>query len=315
MSAWYRNNEGEVIPLSNSDNIAFTFLPNRDECKTLNIKFPPKVINKTPVYSDLKTKTPIDYEFTVMHYVYSSWKFTEEYLNLLTNAIVNYTTSGKFYDPLANTSAKAVLFNDTSNKKPQKIKQNTSEIKTENKQYNKNRNMKQTIKLRESELKRVIAESVKRAINEAWDIDDNGVIDYDEFGRAKNRSYADVRGLGRGLASDTKELLRHTPHRDIRAETNYQYRLDEPNGREFSDDSGKWLRPSDWFVRGSDGWDNDEFKDFDKQTSQQPKADKSFNRALDAADKRPLHRKGSLNRAMGEAIDRIVSESIRRNLR
>lgn len=97
LSAWYRNNEGEVIPLSNSDNIAFTFLPNRDECKTLNIKFPPKVINKTPVYSDLKTKTPIDYEFTVMHYVYSSWKFTEENLNLLTNAIVNYTTSGKFF--------------------------------------------------------------------------------------------------------------------------------------------------------------------------------------------------------------------------
>ena len=40
--------------------------------------------------------------------------------------------------------------------------------------------MKQTIKLSESELKRVIAESVKRVINEVWDIDDNGVIDYDE---------------------------------------------------------------------------------------------------------------------------------------
>ena len=57
--------------------------------------------------------------------------------------------------------------------------------------------MKRTISLRESELKRLIAESVKRAINEVWDIDDNGVIDYDEFGRAKNRSYADVRGLSR----------------------------------------------------------------------------------------------------------------------
>ena len=32
--------------------------------------------------------------------------------------------------------------------------------------------MKRTISLRESELKRLIAESVKRAINEAWDIDD-----------------------------------------------------------------------------------------------------------------------------------------------
>lgn len=66
--------------------------------------------------------------------------------------------------------------------------------------------MKQTIKLRESDLKSMIAESVKRAINEVWDIDDNGVIDYDEFGRAKNRSYADVRGLSRGLASDTKKF-------------------------------------------------------------------------------------------------------------
>ena len=96
--------------------------------------------------------------------------------------------------------------------------------------------MKQTIKLRETELKRIIAESVKRAINEVWDIDDNGVIDYDEFGRAKNRSYADMRGISRSLPSDTKEFLRTTPHRDSRAETNYQYRLNEPNGREFSDD-------------------------------------------------------------------------------
>ena len=38
----------------------------------------------------------------------------------------------------------------------------------ENKQYNKNRNMKQTIKLSESELKRVIAESVKRVLNEEY---------------------------------------------------------------------------------------------------------------------------------------------------
>ena len=36
----------------------------------------------------------------------------------------------------------------------------------ENKQYNTNRNMKQTIKLRESELRRMIAESVRRVLNE-----------------------------------------------------------------------------------------------------------------------------------------------------
>lgn len=39
-------------------------------------------------------------------------------------------------------------------------------ITTENKQYNKNRNMKQTIKLTESELRNMITESVKRVLNE-----------------------------------------------------------------------------------------------------------------------------------------------------
>ena len=45
---------------------------------------------------------------------------------------------------------------------------------SENKQYNTNRNMKQTIKLRESELRRMIAESVKRVLREhSRDIDDD----------------------------------------------------------------------------------------------------------------------------------------------
>ena len=44
---------------------------------------------------------------------------------------------------------------------------NSTDTTNENKQYNKNRNMKQTIKLRESELKRIISESVRRVLNEA----------------------------------------------------------------------------------------------------------------------------------------------------
>ena len=45
----------------------------------------------------------------------------------------------------------------------------------ENKQYNTNRNMKQTIKLRESELRRMIAESVRRVLNEG------DAEDYEKF--------------------------------------------------------------------------------------------------------------------------------------
>lgn len=281
--------------------------------------------------------------FDVTTYQYDSTLIDPTDITTIFKAIIVFLNGGGYTDPFIGTPKQAKVLPRHSNIKPHKGSASSTPLTcsrnigiddnylnemtiyclgdiiplNENKQHNKNRNMKQTIKLRESELKRMIAESVKRAINEAWDIDVNGVIDYDEFGRAKNRSYADVSGLSRGLASDTKELLRHTPHRDIRAETNYQYRLDEPNGREFSDDSGKWLRPSDWFVRGADGWNDDEFNDYDKQIGNNHGTNTSAadRRWKKAADSRPLHRKGSLNRAMDETINRIVSESIRRNFR
>ena len=44
---------------------------------------------------------------------------------------------------------------------------NSTDTTNENKQYNKNINMKQTIKSRESKLKRIISESVRRVLNEA----------------------------------------------------------------------------------------------------------------------------------------------------
>lgn len=58
----------------------------------------------------------------------------------------------------------SLLYNlaaDTSN-----IIDDNNQIQTENKQYNKNRNMKRTIRLTESELKQMIAESVKRVLSE-----------------------------------------------------------------------------------------------------------------------------------------------------
>lgn len=151
---------------------------------------------------------------------------------------------------------------------------------------------KKLVRLTEGDLHRIIKESVNKVLNEVWDIDDKGIVDYDEYGRAKNRSYADMEGLDPKLPSDTKRHLMNTPHRDARAETNYQHRFSEPN--EFSDDTRKTIRPSGWFVRGSDGWYSDEFKDFDRQSSKLPK----MNKAFDTADKRPLHRKGSLNREL-----------------
>jgi hypothetical protein len=153
LSSWYRNNQGEEVPLNDSDNIAFTFLPNREECAERGEEFRTTAINKTTVYSDISTMTPIDFQFTVMYYIYQSWKFTEERLQALVSKIVEYTNSGKFEDPLHNTSAKATVFNDTSNNKPKKI--------------NCNRNMnKKLIRLTEQDLHRIVKESVNKVLNE-----------------------------------------------------------------------------------------------------------------------------------------------------
>lgn len=43
-----------------------------------------------------------------------------------------------------------------------------------------------------------------------WGIDDEGIVDYDEFGRAKNRSYADVRGIKKGTPFDVAGSLRQS---------------------------------------------------------------------------------------------------------
>lgn len=155
---------------------------------------------------------------------------------------------------------------------------------------------KNRIRLSESQLHRVIRESVNKILNEVWDVDDEGIIDYDEFGRAKNRSYADVIGIKRGTPSDVAVSLSKTPYKDKRAQTNIPDYMLEPN--KFADDRGKYLRPSDWFVRGADGVKDDEFVDFDRKANN-PRANKNQTAAdmrwMKSADSRPLYRKNSPN--------------------
>ena len=87
--------------------------------------------------------------------------------------------------------------------------------------------MKRTISLRESELKRLIAESVKRAINEALytddyydynrNVDDNGfIIDYEENYIDDEENYIDGHYIdGQTMLADGKRLAVCTL-RDIR---------------------------------------------------------------------------------------------------
>lgn len=47
LSTWYAKNKDVIVPLKDSNNVAITILPNRQECEREKIPFPPKAINKT----------------------------------------------------------------------------------------------------------------------------------------------------------------------------------------------------------------------------------------------------------------------------
>ena len=125
LSTWYAKNKDEIIPLKDSNNVAITILPNRQECAREKIPFPPKAINKTTVNTSKDSKTPIpqNESFTVEHYCYKSWRMDEDAINLVIAAIEGYMESGKYVDPLNQQGNKATHFSDTSNQHPKKIKE------------------------------------------------------------------------------------------------------------------------------------------------------------------------------------------------
>ena len=94
----------------------------------------------------------------VIQYVYNCQLLDENDTALINKEVQSIWQNNGFKDPLAGTPKHAKVFKLNPNQSIQTI--------TENKQYNKNRNMKRTIKLRESDLRRMIAESVKGVINE-----------------------------------------------------------------------------------------------------------------------------------------------------
>ena len=124
LSTWYAKNINEIVPLRDSNNVAITFLPNREECKSAKIPYPPKAINKTTVYTSRDSKTAIDKseDFSVEHYCYESWRMDDNAVNLVIGAIRGYIISGNYEDPLKNLSNKATHFSDTSNQPPKKVK-------------------------------------------------------------------------------------------------------------------------------------------------------------------------------------------------
>ena len=95
----------------------------------------------------------------VIQYVYNCQLLDENDTSLINKEVQSIWQNNGFKDPLAGTPKHAKVFKLIPNQPIQTI--------TENKQYNKNKNMKQTIRLTESELRNIITESVRKIIKEA----------------------------------------------------------------------------------------------------------------------------------------------------
>ena len=227
--------------------------------------------------------------------------------------------------------------------------------------------MKKTIKLKESELRNMISESLRRVLKEGkylpdgyddeWEenVDDesNKYVDFDRpsmFGFPTLRNpYKDAQRRLSGL-NDTDSVgqpnntifgVDSTPYGNEywmydregnKTNKGYNSIYDKDNIRydsdewDYDNDQPMWkthmnnknyevptspfatdersLSKKSYMASGG-GYEQDLAK-------QKRNADKSTKRAMDAADKRPLHRKDSLNRAMDESINRIVSKLLRK---
>ena len=122
------------------------------------------VIEEKPTQAVTQVKKGFD--FTIVEFVYNITEVDTQNARTIAYDIRNVINGNQY----AN--------NARGERRPLK----STHSSNENKQYNKNRNMKQTIKLRESELKRMIAESVKKLLKEAaYDINS------DEYKQAYDR--------------------------------------------------------------------------------------------------------------------------------
>ena len=181
--------------------------------------------------------------------------------------------------------------------------------------------MKRTIRLTESEFRNMISESVKRVLKEnnipnPMGGPEDRINPYPEYAQ----DFDDEEPM---LPIPNKQRL-HTLDRTTDAFGDWQ------KGDHAYYDDGEVYPSAEWSDTDMYGkpahysqWTKDADEELEKMQKQlfkdsldkQWKNTKDIEKYTKQADSRPLHRKGSLNRAMGEAINRIVSETIRKNFR
>ncbi len=208
--------------------------------------------------------------------------------------------------------------------------------------------MKRTIKLTGRELKQMISESVKRVLRENEYLDAQSWmpgIDDDEWEKTMNKhgklpkgydkdltvnnlsDYPSVDALA-GLNKDYEsEILPFRKDDEKEASwatfdlnNHYRYPRFNPNDPSYrnaytaqADSQGKRffhlynsnIKPyTDWY-----GMDDEAFTNAEQERDSQNKTKSKVDKGIEAADKRPLHRKGSLNRELKESrINRVLNE-------
>ena len=213
---WVDRNEG--IDLSQTANYAITFKDNID------------IIHNTEISGETNQI------FVVRQYVYDCSILDAADVDMIVNAVINLAKDGVYTDPFINTPKHAVIWKEETNSPPKNIttkvakhkrKREQKQAKKENNQeINENRKMnkKQVVKINEAQLNQIVAESVKKVLNE---------LDWKTYANAakKRALQGDPKGTMHDLSNATTMALRKkypTP--------GYNYNDEYPSIETFNND-------------------------------------------------------------------------------
>ena len=222
--------------------------------------------------------------------------------------------------------------------------------------------MKNRIKLTESQLNKVIRESVKKVLKETrFDYIDLDPYEYDEmiendYRSRAERAYHDIRNgdyddivpqwaSGKRDAYDDLDLDIDLGAEDLQDAINDRhYAIDKSAALKYGKNPSDYPSAKKWSetnypkngnlniknrknasdVLSDEYWKDKEMRDFGEKfphTATKKGKIRNFDKlasnlqkdlyGTDQADKRPLHRKGSLNRALDESIRRAIRKALR----
>ena len=171
--------------------------------------------------------------------------------------------------------------------------------------------MKQTIRLTESDLHRIVKNTVNRVLKEAnlkYDINK----DHDDW-MAKNKDKRDW---------DWWEARRNSP--EVENELGWHQFNHQDDYSTVYDENPNVFEPE---HKATDLWHKAWDKDYDSYYEDQDDINplrkefddkwndtKNMKKVSKRADSRPLHRKGSLNRSVPESRERIINKAVRESI-